>query len=46
MLPKMNGIEVCKRVREFSQIPIIILTAKDEISDKVVGLDYGAVMII
>lgn len=42
MLPKMNGMEVCKRVREFSQIPIIILTAKDEISDKVVGLDYGA----
>lgn len=42
MLPKMNGIEVCKRVREFSQIPIIILTAKDEVSDKVVGLDYGA----
>lgn len=43
MLLKMNGMEVCKRVREFSQIPIIILTAKDEISwIKVVGLDYGA----
>ena len=42
MLPKMSGIEVCKRVREKSDIPIIILTAKDEISDKVVGFDYGA----
>ena len=42
MMPKMNGIEVCKRVREFSQIPIIMLTAKDEVSDKVVGFDYGA----
>ena len=42
MLPKMSGIEVCKRVREKSNIPIIILTAKDEISDKVVGFDYGA----
>lgn len=42
MLPKMNGIEVCKRVREFSQVPIIILTAKDGITDKVIGLDYGA----
>lgn len=42
MLPKMSGIEVCKRVREKSDILIIILTAKDEISDKVVGFDYGA----
>ncbi|WP_068267675.1 response regulator transcription factor [Caviibacter abscessus] len=42
MLPKMNGIEVCKRIREESNVPIIILTAKDEISDKVVGFDYGA----
>ena len=42
MLPKLNGIEVCKKIREFSQIPIIILTAKDDISDKVIGLDYGA----
>lgn len=42
MLPKMNGIEACKRVREFSQVPIIILTAKDGITDKVIGLDYGA----
>ena len=42
MLPKMNGIEVCKRIREFSEVPIIMLTAKDEVSDKVVGFDYGA----
>ena len=42
MLPKMSGMEVCKRVRETSQVPIIMLTAKDEISDKVVGFDYGA----
>lgn len=42
MLPKMNGIEVCKRIREVSQVPIIILTAKDEVTDKVIGLDYGA----
>lgn len=42
MLPKMNGIEVCKRIREVSQVPIIILTAKDEVTDKVIGLDNGA----
>jgi len=42
MLPKMSGMEVCKRIREGSQIPIIMLTAKDEISDKIVGFDYGA----
>ena len=42
MLPFINGIEVCKRIREFSKVPIIMLTAKDEISDKVTGLDSGA----
>jgi two-component system response regulator ArlR len=42
MLPDMNGIEVCKRVREVSEIPIIMVTAKDEIADKVAGLDIGA----
>ncbi|MCB6570571.1 response regulator transcription factor [Eubacterium limosum] len=42
MLPYINGIEVCKRIREFSQVPIIMLTAKDDISDKVIGLDSGA----
>ena len=42
MLPLMSGIEVCRRVRKFSDMPIIMLTAKDDISDKVTGLDSGA----
>ena len=42
MLPKLSGIEVCRRVRQESQIPIIMLTAKDDVTDKVAGLDMGA----
>ena len=42
MLPKMDGLEVCQRVREFSAIPIIMLTAKGEDMDKIMGLEYGA----
>lgn len=42
MLPAMNGIEVLRRLRESSDVPVIMLTAKDEIMDKVVGLDLGA----
>jgi Response regulators consisting of a CheY-like receiver domain and a winged-helix DNA-binding domain len=42
MLPGINGIEVCRQVRQFSDIPIIMLTAKDDIYDKVFGLDMGA----
>ena len=42
MLPKMNGYEVCKRIREDSDVPIIFLTAKDQVTDKVVSFDYGA----
>lgn len=42
MLPGMNGMEVCRRVRQTSQVPIIMLTAKDETMDKVMGLDIGA----
>lgn len=42
MLPYMSGIEVCRRVRRVSDVPIIMLTAKDDISDKVTGLDSGA----
>ncbi|SFL35638.1 response regulator transcription factor [Halanaerobium salsuginis] len=42
MLPGMDGIEVCRRVREFSDLPIIMLTAKSELDDKVEGLDTGA----
>ncbi len=42
MLPELSGIEVCRRIRQNSQIPIIMLSAKDDISDKIVGLDIGA----
>ena len=42
MLPGLDGFSVCRRVREFSQVPIIMLTAKDDIEDKVQGLDIGA----
>lgn len=42
MLPSMNGIEVLRKIRQSSDIPIIMLTAKDEVMDKVVGLDMGA----
>lgn len=42
MLPGLNGIEICRRVRKFSDIPIIMLTARDQIADKVTGLDTGA----
>ena len=42
MLPGLNGIEVCRRIRLKSQVPIIMLTAKDDVSDKVAGLDTGA----
>ena len=42
MLPEMDGMQICRQVRRHSNVPIIILTAKDEISDKVNGLDLGA----
>lgn len=42
MLPGMNGFEVCKRIREFSRVPIIMLTARGDVMDKVVGLELGA----
>ena len=42
MLPEKDGMEVCRRVREISDIPIIMLTARDEIKDKVEGLNIGA----
>jgi DNA-binding response OmpR family regulator len=42
MLPEMDGIEVCRRVRLLSQVPIIMVTAKDDVKDKVTGLDTGA----
>ena len=42
MIPSLNGIEVCRRIRQSSDVPIIMLTAKSDISDKVLGLDIGA----
>jgi DNA-binding response OmpR family regulator len=42
MLPKVDGIEVCRRMRSRSQVPIIMLTAKDDEIDKVIGLEMGA----
>ena len=42
MLPKMDGFEVCQQIREFSDVPIIMLTAKGDDMDKILGLDNGA----
>jgi two-component system response regulator MprA len=42
MLPGMDGLEVCKRLRSASNVPILMLTAKDDVSDRVQGLDAGA----
>ena len=42
MLPKLDGFQVCQQIREFSDMPIIMLTAKGDDMDKILGLDYGA----
>ena len=42
MLPVIDGMQVCQQVREFSQVPIIMLTAKGDDMDKILGLEYGA----
>ena len=42
MLPKIGGYEVCQQLREFSQVPVIMLTAKGDDMDKIMGLEYGA----
>ena len=42
MLPELDGFEVCQQIREFSMVPIIMLTAKSEDMDKILGLEYGA----
>ncbi len=42
MLPKMDGFEVCQQIREFSNMPIVMLTAKGDDMDKILGLEYGA----
>ncbi len=42
MLPKLDGFEVCQQIREFSDMPIVMLTAKGDDMDKILGLEYGA----
>ena len=42
MLPKLNGFEVCQQIREFSSVPVVMLTAKGDDMDKILGLEYGA----
>ncbi len=42
MLPRMNGYDVCREIREFSDVPVIMLPAKDQDMDKIMGLEYGA----
>ena len=42
MLPKIGGFEVCQQIREFSDVPVIMLTARGEDMDKILGLEYGA----
>ena len=42
MLPKYDGFEVCRQIREYSDVPIIMLTAKGDDMDKILGLEYGA----
>ena len=42
MLPGLSGFEVCQQIREFSNVPIVMLTAKGEDTDKILGLEYGA----
>lgn len=42
MLPKLSGLEVCQQIRDFSSVPIVMLTAKGDDMDKIMGLEYGA----
>ena len=42
MLPKLSGFEVCQQIREFSNVPVLMLTAKGDDMDKILGLEYGA----
>jgi DNA-binding response OmpR family regulator len=42
MLPKIDGLQVCQQIREFSTVPVIMVTAKGEDMDKIMGLEYGA----
>ena len=42
MMPKVDGLQACARIREFSDVPIIMVTARSEDTDKIVGFEYGA----
>ncbi len=42
MMPKIDGLEACMRIREFSNVPVIMLTARGEDTDKIIGFEYGA----
>ena len=42
MMPKIDGLQACMRIREFSTVPIIMLTAREEDTDKIIGFEYGA----
>ncbi len=42
MLPKIDGLTVCRKIREFSNVPVVMLTAKSEDNDKLIGFEYGA----
>ena len=42
MMPKIDGLQACMRIREFSNVPIIMLTARSEDTDKIIGFEYGA----
>lgn len=42
MMPRLDGLEACKRIREFSTVPVIMLTARSEDTDKIIGFEYGA----
>ena len=42
MLPKMNGLDACMKIREFSTVPVIMLTARGDDMDKIIGFEYGA----
>ena len=42
MMPELDGLEACMRIREFSTVPIIMLTARSEDTDKIIGFEYGA----
>ena len=42
MMPKLNGLDACMKIREFSTVPVIMLTARGDDMDKIIGFEYGA----